>query len=63
MRARVASMQARAVPRVRSHVGITTRKRLHASQAQNRHVPRPSMSGPLPQSNWAHIPGSGTQGR
>ncbi len=56
-------MQASAVPRVRSQVGITTRNRLQASQAQNRHVHRPPMSGPLAQSYWAHIPGSGTQGR
>jgi hypothetical protein len=58
-----ASMQAARVPAVRSQVGITTRNLDQASQAQNRQVLPPSMRGPSPQSNWHHMPGSGTQGR
>jgi hypothetical protein len=51
------------VGRVLSQVGITTRNRDHANHAQNRFVGRPSMRGPVPQSHWAHIPGSGIHGR
>ena len=60
---RVASRQASSDPSVRSQVGMTTRKRLHASQAQNRRVGRPPIIGPAPQSNWSHMPGSVTHGR
>ncbi len=56
-------MQATSVPRVWSQVGITTRNRYHASQAQNNDVRRAPMRGPSPQSNCSHIPGSGTHGR
>ena len=56
-------MQATVVARVRSQVGITTRNRLQATQAQNRQLGRPQTSGPLAQSYCAHIPGSGTHGR
>ena len=42
---------------------MTTRNRLQASQAQNRSVGRPSITGPLPQSNWSHMPGSVIHGR
>ena len=57
------SKQATTVGSVRSQVGITTRNLDHANHAQKRFVARPSMSGPVPQSHWAHIPGSGIQGR
>jgi hypothetical protein len=58
----VASRHASSEPIVRSQVGMTTRKRLQASQAQNRSVGRPSTRGPWPQSNWSHMPGSVIQG-
>ena len=56
---------------VRSHVGITTRNRDHASHAQNNSVCRGARSarvgsgtcGPHPQSNCNHNPGSVIHGR
>ncbi len=63
MRRRVASMQASMVGMVLSQVASTTRNLLHANQAQNSTVSLPATVGPFPQSNWSHIPGSGTQGR
>jgi hypothetical protein len=62
-RRNIVSMQASAVGNVLSQVGITTRNRDHANHAQNRHVGRPHTTGAVPQSYWAHIPGSGTHGR
>ncbi len=47
---------------VRSQVGITTRNLDQASQAHQRSVSRPPIRGPLPQSNWSHMPGSGIHG-
>ena len=40
-----------------------TRNLDHANHAQNRFVPRPAMTGPAPQSHYAHMPGSGIHGR
>ncbi|GAB3126180.1 hypothetical protein GCM10027056_23250 [Glaciibacter psychrotolerans] len=48
---------------VRSRKAITIRNRLHASQATNNTVLRPSISGPSPKSYCNHIPGSVTHGR
>ena len=59
----MASVHDKVVGKARSRVGITTRNRLQATQAQNRQVVRPQTSGPLAQSYCAHIPGSGAQGR
>lgn len=62
-------MQVTSVGRVRSQVGITTRNRDQASQAQNNKVgrgsppPGPGTFGPQPQSNWSHKPGSVIHGR
>lgn len=59
----VSSRQAMTVGIVRSKVGMTTRNLDQASQAHQRRVSRPAILGPLPQSNWSHIPGSGIHGR
>ena len=56
-------MHATTVGSVLSQVGITTRKRLQASQAHQSIASRPPILGPWPQSNWSHIPGSGIHGR
>ena len=40
-----------------------TRNFDHAKHSQNRLVGWPAMTGPVPQSRCAHIPGSGSQGR
>ena len=39
-----------------------TRKRLQASQAQNKITAAPSMIGPAPKSYWSQAPGSVIQG-
>ena len=54
------SSAANTVGAVRSRNASTTRKRDHASQAQNSTVLRPSMTGPSPKSYRNHIPGSVT---
>jgi hypothetical protein len=69
----VASRHATSVGSDRSHVGITTRNRDHASHAQNSNVARISPDpgaavgsgtfGPHPQSNCSHRPGSVIHGR
>ena len=64
----VASRQVRAVPSLWSQVGITTRNRDQASHAQNSDVARgrpsgPNTTGPAPQSNCNHNPGSVIHGR
>jgi hypothetical protein len=59
----IVSMQNSALGSVLSYVGMTTRYRLQASQAENRYVSRPSTFGSFPQSYWTHIPGSEIQGR
>lgn len=57
------SIQDTRVPNVWSGVGLTTRNRDQDNQAQNSCVRRPPTFGPSPQSNWHHMPGSGTHGR
>ena len=56
-------MQAMRVGTVLSVTARMTRKRDQASQAQKSHVRTPSTTGPSHQSNWNHMPGSGTHGR
>jgi hypothetical protein len=41
---------------------MMTRKRLQASQAQNKITVNPSMTGPAPKSYCSHAPGSVIQG-
>ena len=60
---KVESTQHSTVPKVRSQVGITIRNRDHASHAQNNTVGTPRTSGPVPQSNCNHMPGSVIHGR
>ena len=62
------STQDNNVGRVRSQAGITTRNRDQASHRQNSSVARAAppahgTTGPTPQSNWHHIPGSVIHGR
>ena len=64
----VVSRHVNSVPSLRSQVGITTRNRDQASQAQNSNVGRgrpsgPNTIGPAPQSNCNHKPGSVIHGR
>jgi hypothetical protein len=64
----VASRQVSTVPSLRSQLGSTTRNLDHANQAQNSNVGRgrpsgPNTTGPVPQSNCSHNPGSVIHGR
>ena len=58
----VRSSAATTEPILRSLRGRTTRKRLHASQAQNNTVREPPTIGPSPKLFWSHKPSSGIQG-
>ena len=59
----VSSRQPTTVGMPPSQIGITTRNLVQASQAHQAAPAAPPILGPLPQSDWNHIPGSEIQGR